>query len=133
MAHNVVNDPQRALSYLDPDEQTFTQNALIADGGDGMTATLGGSGTFLLYAPPLYLVKLLENWPEAFMEGHVFSGLYVSLTSQSSRRLSLARIFGYLNDVATLRTFQVSPNVTQLRRTRLSMQLLQQELAPDQT
>ncbi len=133
MADNVVNDPQRALSYLDPDEQTFTENALIADGGDGMTATLGGSGTFLLYVPPLYLVKLLENWPEAFMEGHVFIGPYASLTSQSSRRLSLARIVGYLNDVATLRTFQVSPSVTQLRRTRLSMQLLQQELAPDQT
>ncbi len=85
-----------------------------------------------LHVPPLNLVKQLENWPEAFMEGHVFISPYTSLTSRSSRRLSLARIVGYLNDVATLLTYQ-APSVTQLRRTRLSAQLLQQELAPDQT
>lgn len=133
MADKVAEDPQRALSYLDPDEQTFTENALIADGGDSMTATLAGSGRFLLYVPPLFLVKLLESWPDAFMEGQVFTGPYTTLTSQSSKRLSLARIVGYLNDVATLLTFQVPPSVAQLRRTRLSVELLQQELAPDQT
>lgn len=132
MAENVGDDLQRSLSYLDSDEQTFTENALIADGGDSMAATLGGSGRFLLYVPPLFLVKLLENWPEAFMEGRVFVGSYTSLSSQSSKRLSLARIVGYLNDVATLMTFQLPPSVTQLRRTRLSVELLQQELAPDQ-
>jgi len=133
MSDNVAADLQRALSYLDPDEQTSTENEVIAGGGDSMTATLVGSGRFLLYVPPLYLVKLLENWPEAFLEGRVFAGLYTSLTSQSSKRLSLARVVGYLNDVATLLTFQVPPSVAQLRRTRLSVQLLQQELAPEQT
>ena len=131
MAENVTSDPQRALGFLDPDEQTATENALIADGADKLTATLGGSGQFILYAPPLYLVKLLESWPEAFMEGTVFSGAYTTLTSPSSRRLSLARVVGYLNDIATLLTFQ-SPNIVQLRRTRLSVELLQRELAPDQ-
>lgn len=133
MADSVTEDPQRALSYLDPDEQTQTENALIADGGDSLTATLGGSGRFLLYAPPLYLVKLLENWPEAFMEGRVFSGPYTSLTSPSSRRLSLARIVGYLNDIATLLTFQAAPSVAQLRRTRLSIELLERERSPEQS
>jgi len=71
-----------------------------------------------LHVPPLNLVKQLENWLEAFMEGHVFISPYTSLTSRSSRRLSLARIVGYLNDVATLLTYQ-APSVTQLRRTRL--------------
>lgn len=132
MADNVASDPQRALGFLDPDEQTATENALIADGADKLTATLGGSGQFIRYAPPLYLVKLLESWPEAFMEGKVFSGAYGTLASPSSRRLSLARVVGYLNDIATLLTFQ-SPNVTQLRRTRLSVELLQRELAPEQS
>lgn len=132
MADHVVDDVQRALSYLDPDQQTQTENALVADGGDALTASLGGDGQFVLHTPPLYLVTLLESWPEAFMEGRVFSGLYASLASTSSRRLSLAKVVGYLNDVATLLTFQSSPNVNQLRRTRLSVHLLQQELAPDQ-
>lgn len=132
MVDEVAADPQRALSHLDPDEQTVTANALIADGGDSMTATLSGSGRFLLYAPPLFLVKLLENWPEAFMDGHVFTGPYTSLPSASSKRLSLARVVGYLNDLATLLTFQTTPSAAQLRRTRLSIALLQDELAPDQ-
>lgn len=132
MADMIADDPQRALNYLDPDEQTQTETALIADGADSLTATLGGNGQFILYAPPLYLVKLLESWPEAFMDGRVFTGAYASLTSASSKRLSLARVAGYLNDLATLLTFQ-SPNVTQLRRTRLSVELLARELAPEQS
>ena len=132
MSDRVALDPQRAVSYLDADEQTTTINALITDGGDSLTATLS-DGQFIRYAPPLFLVKLLENWPEAFMDGNVFIGPYASLPSPSSKRLSLARIVGYLNDVATLLSFETAPNAAQLRRTRLSIQLLQDELAPDQT
>lgn len=133
MADHVAQDVQRALSYLDPDQQTQTEVALIAEGGDALNASLGGDGQFVLHAPALYLVRLLESWPEAFMEGAVFSSPYTSLASPSSKRLSLARVVGYLNDVATLLTFQSPPSVAQLRRTRLSVHLLQQELAADQS
>ncbi|MDV7134522.1 ATP-binding protein [Williamsia muralis] len=132
MSDRVAQDPQRAVSYLDADEQTITINALIADGGNSMTATLA-DGHFVRYAPPLFLVRLLENWPTAFMDGKVFIGPYETLPSHSSKRLSLARIVGYFNDVATLLAFETTPNVVQLRRTRLSIQLLQDELAPDES
>ena len=131
MAERVVEDVQRALSYLDPDQQDQTETALVAERGDALAASLATGGQFVLYAPPLYLVKLLESWPEAFMDGAVFESPHASLASTSSKRLSLARVVGYLNDVATLVTFQSRPSVTQLRRTRLSMHLLQQELAAD--
>lgn len=132
MTELVGSDPSRALSYLDPDEKTQTENALIADGADSWTTTMVGSGDFIRYAPPLYLVKLLEGWPEAFMDGRLFAGAYSGLKSASSKRLSLARIVGYLNDIATLLIFQ-SPNVTQLRRTRLSIDLLAREIAPERS
>jgi hypothetical protein len=80
----------------------------------------------------LFLVKLFEEWPEAFMDSRVFLGPYSTLSSPSSRRLSVARITGYLNDVATVLTFQTSPAVAQLQRTRLSIQLLLDELTPDE-
>jgi hypothetical protein len=131
MADQVAADPQRALQYLTPDEQTATENDLVAHGA-GLTANLGTDGRFLLHVPPLFLVKLFEEWPEAFMDGRVFLGPYSTLTSPSSRRLSVARITGYLNDVATVLTFQTSPAAAQLQRTRLSIQLLLDELAPDQ-
>lgn len=131
MADQVDSDPQRALQYLTPDEQTATENDLVAQGAD-LSAHLGDDGRFLLHVPPLFLVKLFEQWPEAFMDGRVFVGPYATLSSPSSRRLSVARITGYLNDVATVLTFQTSPAAAQLQRTRLSVQLLLDELAPDE-
>lgn len=129
MADQVNDEPQRALQHLTPDETDYMENSLIADGGS--TAKLGDDGNFLLYVPPLFLVKLLEAWPEAFMDGRVFNGVYATVSSASSRRLSLARIVGYLNDVATLLSFQTTPGILQLQRTRLSVQLLLGELAPE--
>lgn len=129
MADQVYEDPQRALQYLTPDETDYMENAVIADGGS--IAKLADAGTFLLYVPPLFLVKLLEAWPEAFMDGRVFNGVYASVSSASSRRLSLARVVGYLNDVATLLSFETTPATPQLQRTRLSVQLLLGELAPE--
>jgi hypothetical protein len=129
MAAQVSTEPQRAVQYLTPDELDYTENAIIADGGQ--TANIGSDGTFLTYVPPLFLVKLLEAWPEAFMDGQVFTGPFASLTSASSRRLSLARVVGSLNDIATLLTYQTVPGTAQLERTRLSIQLLLGELAPE--
>jgi hypothetical protein len=129
MAERVDADPQRALQFLTPDEMDYTENGVIADGGS--TTDLVRSGQFLMYVPPLFLVKLLEGWPDAFMDGNVFVGVYESLTSPSSQRLSLARVVGYLNDVAMLVSFQATLGTLQLQRTRLSMQLLSGELAPD--
>lgn len=132
MSAAIADDPERALSYLDVDEQTTTTNMLIADGRDSLNETLE-TGEFVLYAPPLFLVKLVENWPEAFLDNNVFSGPYAGLPSAGSKRLSLARVVGYLNDIATLLAFETTFNAVQLRRTRLSIQLLQDELAPDQS
>jgi hypothetical protein len=129
MANQVNLNPQRALQHLTPDETDYMENSVIADGGS--TLDLGKDGSFLLYVPPLFLVKLLEEWPEAFMDGHVFGGLFASLSSPSSRRLSLARVVGYLNDIATLLSFQTTPGTLNLQRTRLSVHLLIDELAPD--
>jgi hypothetical protein len=131
MADQVASDPQRALQYLTPDEQTATENDLVAQGAN-LTTQLGADGRFLLHVPPLFLVKLFEQWPEAFMDGRVFVGPYATLSSPSSQRLSVARISGYLNDVATVLTFQSAPATAQLQRTRLSIQLLLDELAPDE-
>ena len=56
--------------------QSTNRLTAILPGRYTLTASLVGSGRFLLHTPPLYLVKLLENWPEPFMEGNVFAGPY---------------------------------------------------------
>lgn len=131
MAAKIEQDVGRAFQYLTPDELTATENEMIANGQVALTVDLGKSSDFLLYVPPLFTVKLLEAWPEALMDGQVFAGPYSSVSSPSARRLSLARVAGYLNDIATLLSFRADPGPLQLQRTRLSIKLLADELAAE--
>jgi hypothetical protein len=131
MAAKIDQDAGRAFQYLTPDELTATENEMIANGQVALTEELGKNGGFLLFAPPLFTVKLLEAWPEAFMDGHAFMAPYCSVSSPSARRLSLARVVGYLNDIATLMSFRADPGPLQLQRTRLSIKLLADELAAE--
>ncbi|MFF1904273.1 ATP-binding protein [Kitasatospora sp. NPDC058218] len=128
MAACVDEDPERAFQFLSPDELTATENEMIALGLATHTAKLGVTSEFIHHAPSLFLVKLLESWPEVFMDGRAFNGAYSTVTSPSARRISLATIVGYLNDVATLASF-TTRNPLRLQRSRLSNRLLTDELA----
>lgn len=127
MAINTKSSPQRAVQYLTPDERTAVEAGLIAEGSQ-VTDSIWEDGTFILYVPPLFLVNLLESWPDAFMDGLLFRSPYTTLTSPPTQRLSLARVSGYLTDVGTLLTAQVKPSIAQLQRTKWSIGLLADEL-----
>ncbi|MGW2161634.1 ATP-binding protein [Nonomuraea sp. NPDC001699] len=126
-----TGEPERAFQYLSPDELTATETAMIANGQITRTTDLGTSGEFLLHVPPLFLVHLLESWPEPFMDGNVFQGLYQGVSSRGAQRLSLARTVGYLSDVATQASYTAASLPNQLLRTRLSIRLLSDELAEE--
>ncbi|MFF1792993.1 ATP-binding protein [Kitasatospora sp. NPDC058263] len=128
MAACVDEDPERAFQFLTPDELTATENEMIALGLATHTAKLGVTSEFIHHVPSLFLVKLLESWPEVFMDGRAFNGAYSTVSSLSARRISLATVVGYLNDVATLASF-TTRNPLRLQRTRLSNRLLIDELA----
>lgn len=83
----------------------------------------------MLYAPALYLVQVLEEWPEAFLDGAVFAEPYSTLGSASARRLALSRITSLLSDVAEL-AYQTDPGTRRLQRARLSVLLVADELVP---
>ncbi|WP_424183512.1 ATP-binding protein [Actinokineospora sp. G85] len=124
-----TGDPRRAFTYLSPDELTVTENTIVANQRGGYTATLGETGDFIRFVPPLFLVHLLEQWPAAFMDGKVFNGPYEGVASPSARRISLARTVGYLSDIATQASYEGAVVPSQLLRTRLSTQLIKDELA----
>lgn len=129
MADRVRADPERAFQWLNPDEVTATENAMIADGHQ-VAGALGADVDFVLYTPALYLVRLLEEWPEAFLDGNVFTAPYDSLASTAARRHSLSRVASLLADVASA-SYQNDPGSLRLQRTRLSILLLAEELAPE--
>jgi hypothetical protein len=131
MAARITEDPKRAFQLLSPDELVSTENEMILNASPTRMESLDQNGDFLRFTPPLFSVRLLEEWPEAFMDGRVFNGAYQSVSSPSARRLSLARVVGYLNDVATITTSQSNPGTVQLQRIRLSVKLLSDELATE--
>ncbi|MEV0551475.1 ATP-binding protein [Nocardia salmonicida] len=124
-----TGDPARAFELLTPDELTTAETAMIADGKAARTGDLGTNGDFLLYVPALFLTRLLEQWPEAFLDDKVFQSLYAGVASLGARRLSVARTVGYLADVATHASYPVASTPRQLERTRLSVHLLADELS----
>jgi len=127
MVDQVAVNPQRAVQYLSPDERTSIESGVVSEGST-FTNRVWEDGSFIIYAPALYLVKLLEGWPEAFMDDKVFRGPFADLASPSSQRMSVAKVVGYLNDLATVVTLQVKPSVSQLQRIRWSIGLLAEEL-----
>jgi len=119
----------RAYGGLSGEEQTSVEESMIAAGQVGQIGRLGQDVGFVSYLPALSLVRLVEAMPETFLDGHVFRGPYSGVKSPSARSLSLARVTGYLADVATIGTFASEATALQLQRARLSITLLTDELA----
>ncbi|MEU9268657.1 ATP-binding protein [Streptomyces sp. NPDC048251] len=117
--------------YLTREEAVATEDAMIAAGKVGLVGSLGRDAGFVQYVPALALVRIVEKMPDTFMDGAVFRGPYAGVSSPSGRALSLARVTGCLADVATIGTFAGEATPPQLRRARLSVALLRDEMADE--
>ncbi|MFB9832261.1 ATP-binding protein [Actinoallomurus acaciae] len=122
-------DCATAYGHLSNEEKIATEEAMIAAGRVGLVDRLGRDVGFVHHMPALALVRLVQAIPESFMDDAVFRGPYAKVSSPSGKALSLARVTGCLADVATLGTFAGGATALQLRRARLSIALLRDELA----
>ncbi|MET9849710.1 ATP-binding protein [Streptomyces ossamyceticus] len=125
-------DYATAYGHLSDEEKIATEEAMIAAGRVGLVGRLGLDSGFVHHIPALALVRLVEAMPVSFMDGAVFRGPYAGVSSPSGKALSLARVTGCLADVATLGTFAGEATAPQLRRARLSIALLRDELAGEE-
>ncbi|WNI23965.1 ATP-binding protein [Streptomyces sp. ITFR-16] len=121
-----------AYGHLSDEQKFATEEAMIAAGRVGLVGRLGLDSGFVHHVPALALVRLVEVMPASFMDGTVFRGPYFGVSSPSGKALSLARVTGCLADVATLGTFAGEATAPQLRRARLSIALLRDELAGEE-
>ncbi|MBT2895682.1 ATP-binding protein [Streptomyces sp. McG3] len=122
-------DCPTSYDHLSDEEKVATEEAMIAAGRVGLVGRLGRDSGFVHHMPALALVRLVQAMPQSFMDGAVFRGPYAGVSSPSGKALSLARVTGCLADVATLGTFAGGATTQQLRRGRLSIALLRDELA----
>lgn len=129
MVEQVRENPERAWQFLTPDERSATESNMINEAAPLTLEQARESGEFLMYAPAMFVPRLVEEWSDAFMDGRVFSGPYVGVASLVARRVSVGKILGYLYDVARLMVAQHSMTKDELIRARFSLELLETELS----
>jgi len=128
----VSSNPDRAWQFLTPDERTATETNLVVEGSDLSLSEAESSGRFVAFTPLIFTARLVEEWPEAFMDGRLFRGPYESVKTPSARRVSVGRVVSYLYDAALVAEAKVtSPD--HLSRCRISIRLLRDELVPEES
>jgi len=132
MAGIVASNPDRAWQFLTADERSVTETNLVVEGSDLSLSDAESSGQFVVFTPLMYTPRLVEEWPEAFMDGAVFRGPFDGVKTPSGKRISVGRVVSYLYDAALVAEAKAS-SAEHLVRCRISLQLLRDELAGDET
>ena len=126
----IKDNPDRAWQHLSKDERAATETNLVV-AGDGMKLEHAQkTGEFMLHVPGTFVARLLDEWPEAFLDGKVFRAVYDGVSSDAGRQISVGRVVSYVYDVAVAAESQKALAMPSLARAALSIQLLRAELAP---
>ena len=128
MTEVIRENPARAWQYLAADERAVVETNLVVEEAGVYLADVERTGDFFPYTPLTFTPRLVEEWPEAFMDGHVFKGPHASVKTPAGKRISVGRVVSYLYDAALAAEAKIS-RPEHLARCRLSLQLLRGELA----
>jgi hypothetical protein len=116
-------------SLLSADDQAAAERLFAVEGGSASWEDVIASGEWVGYVPGAALVHLVEQRPEAFLDGRVFRSSYQPLGNAAAKRASADRIVDLLGDVATLSDVPARRSPEELQRGRLACLLLSQEIA----
>ncbi len=122
------NATGRFVGLLTDAEREHTETAAANDGKT--VAAAAEDGSVAMYVPALVLPRAVEAMPERFLDGHVFTSMYQQVTGQA-RRISVARIVGFLYDLGILADRPVQLRGEELRRAALSVQLIGDKVADE--
>lgn len=115
-------------SLLSADDQGAAERLFAIEGGSASWDDVTASGEWVGYVPGAALVRLVEQRPEAFLDGRVFRSSYQPLGTASAKRASADRVVDLLGDVATLADIPARRSPEELQRGRLACLLLSQEI-----
>lgn len=122
---SVSENPERAWKVLTPPEIAQVE----ANFSNQREMPTSDSPAFIEFVPAMYLVRLFDEWPEAFTDGRVFDDHYEPLMPES-RSLVKARLSSLLLDCASIATQEKEVTVPNtLKRARLSIEIMGQKLA----
>jgi hypothetical protein len=125
----IVENPRRPWeNALVEYERHMTSNRIVEALRISDADSAVYSGEYLTFVPPSVVSRIVEEWPEAFFDGRLFSFPYADVKEEGARRQVVASITSYLNDVAWLTSVPPTQSRAQLVRARLSLLLLPDEL-----
>lgn len=125
LVDGVAEDPLRAWGLLTEAEIDRLQKHYSSMGELPSSET----SDFIEDVPAMYLVRLLQEWPEVFTDGHVFEDRYAPLTSTDAKQMVKADLVSLMLDCATVASEEREiASLNQLKRTRLSLEMLEQRM-----
>lgn len=86
------------------------------------------AGEYLPIMPPSAVPRVVAEWPEAFLDGHLFTAPYGKLEPGPAHQV-LGQLIGLLNDVAWVASSPIGASRDELARARLSLEIVPFELA----
>jgi hypothetical protein len=113
---------------LSSGDQAAAERLFAVEGSAASWDDVTASGEWIGYVPGAALVHLVEQRPEAFLDGRVFRSSYRPLANASAKRASAGRVVDLLGDVATLADIPARRSPEELQRGRLACLLLSQEI-----
>jgi hypothetical protein len=127
MAGCVTDNPERPWLALADAERHVTQERIVEDLRVADIQPAIYSGEYLKYVPGTVVPRIIEEWPDAFFDDHIFARPYAG-TTPGAQRQTIAMITGYLSDIAWLAGNPVDPPRDRMIRARLSLKLLPGEM-----
>lgn len=128
MSVAIKANPARAWQHLTPEERAATETSIVVAGAALTLEQAQQSGDFMLHVPGTFVARIIDEWPEAFLDAKVFKGLYTAVTSSAGRQIVVGRLVSYVYDVAVVSEAKARPPLPALARAALSIQLLRAEL-----
>jgi len=128
MVSCVQDNPERPWSALVDAERHVTQERITELLKTADVESVVFSGEYLKYVPPSVVPRIVEEWPEAFLDDHLFDVPYADVKTPGAQRQMVAMIAGYLSDIAWLAGNPVDPPRERMIRARLSLKLLPEEM-----
>jgi hypothetical protein len=129
MQREVKGSPSGYWELLQESERITTQRRFAVEGSGDAWDSIVESGDFTLYLPASAIVRLIEQRPDAFLDGKVFRRTYLGLTDDGSRSLVVSRLIGFIGDLALMEDHHPKLGLAELHRARLSCALVAEELA----
>jgi hypothetical protein len=128
MHREIKGSPTGHWEFLLPYEKGEAERRFALERAGDEWADAIESGDFIHYLPASAVVRLLERRPDAFLDSRVFRRRYSTLTDQTARALGLSRVTNLVSEIALMADHTPRLEPDELRRMRLSCDLVEREL-----